>query len=64
MAELLFVWIHSLPVEHSLTEEEHKSSGLLDSLQHPVLGEVGGSVVVPCLEAHPFELEVDGVRLR
>ena len=50
-------------MEHALTEEEDKGSRLLNPLQHAILGEVGGPVVVPRLEAHPLELEVDGVGL-
>ena len=47
------------------SEPAHQDKGgrLLDALQHALLGKVVGAVVVPHLEAHPLELEVDGVGL-
>ena len=36
---------------------------MLDALQHALLGQVVGAVVVPRLEAHALELKVDGIGL-
>ena len=41
-------------------EEEYEGCRLLDALQHALLGQVVGAVVVPHLEAHALKLQVDG----
>ena len=45
-------------------EKQYEGCRLLDALQHALFGQVIGAVVVPCLEAHALELEVDGVGLQ
>ena len=55
----LAVW----PIQHVGGQEEYKGRRPLNSLQHALLREVRGPVVVPHLEAHSLELEVDGVGL-
>ncbi len=51
------------PLQNPHREKQDKRCRLFDPLQHPVLGEVRCPVVVPRLEAHPLELEVDGICL-
>ena len=36
---------------------------MLDALQHALLGDIGGAVVVPAVVAEPLELEVEGISL-
>ena len=50
-------------LQNSARQKEHKGRCLLNALEHAILCQVVGAVVVPRLEAHPLELEVDGVGL-
>ena len=50
-------------LEDAGRQEEHEGRRLLDALEHALLRQVVGAVVVPRLEAAHRELEVDGVRL-
>ena len=51
------------PLQHARRQEEHEGRRLLDALEHALLGQVVGAVVVPRLEAAHRELEVYRVRL-
>ena len=47
-------------LEDPLAQKEHKGRRLLNALEHALLGQVVGAVVVPHTEAHALELQVDG----
>ena len=51
------------PLQYARGEEQDEGRRPLDALQHALLGQVVGAVVVPRLEAHALELKVDGIGL-
>ena len=51
------------PLQHAQAQEQDERRRLLNALQHALLGDIGGAVVVPAAVAEPLELEVEGISL-